>query len=101
MLNKFRNFTKSIRKQWSSVDQIHRSVFNDVRSPKVNLGQIQAQLNKQKTSIHSIHEVEFQVFSQWGDDGILQYIINNTDIPNKSFIEFGVETYRESNTRFL
>ena len=44
---------------------------------------------------------EFRVFSQFGEDGILQYLINNLDIKNKIFVEFGVEDYQESNTRFL
>lgn len=49
----------------------------------------------------NIHESEFKVFSQFGDDGIIQYLINNIEIENKKFIEFGVENYNESNTRFL
>jgi len=44
---------------------------------------------------------EFQVFSQWGEDGIIQNLINNIEINRKIFIEFGVENYLESNTRFL
>lgn len=48
-----------------------------------------------------IHKSEFKVFSQFGEDGIIQYLINNIDIENKIFIEFGVENYTESNTRFL
>ncbi|MCO5947668.1 hypothetical protein [Mucilaginibacter flavidus] len=44
---------------------------------------------------------EFSVFSQWGDDGIIQYLINTIDIQEKYFIEFGVENYTEANTRFL
>lgn len=51
--------------------------------------------------INKISDAEFQVFSQWGDDGIIQYLINNIEIENKYFIEFGVENYTESNTRFL
>jgi hypothetical protein len=57
--------------------------------------------NNQKQFIKSLDEVEFQVFSQRGEDGIIQYIINKIEIPNKIFVEFGVETYTESNTRFL
>jgi hypothetical protein len=45
--------------------------------------------------------VGFGVFSQWDEDGILQYLIGNLPIVNKAFIEFGVENYEESNTRFL
>jgi len=51
--------------------------------------------------VDTLEEIEFKVFSQWGDDGIIQWLINHLDIPNKTFIEFGVGDYRESNTRFL
>ena len=46
-------------------------------------------------------ENEFSVFSQFGDDGIIQYLINQVAISENIFIEFGVENYLESNTRFL
>lgn len=44
---------------------------------------------------------EFRVFSQWGEDGILQYLLRHVRIDCKLFVEFGVENYLESNTRFL
>jgi hypothetical protein len=46
-------------------------------------------------------KVGFKVFSQFDEDGIIQYLINVLPIGGKTFIEFGVENYRESNTRFL
>jgi hypothetical protein len=49
----------------------------------------------------SLHEAEFKVFSQFGDDGIIQYLIHRLTPLSDSFVEFGVENYRESNTRFL
>lgn len=51
--------------------------------------------------IDSLGQIEFKVFSQWGEDGILQYLINRLEIPNAEFVEFGVQDYAESNTRFL
>lgn len=48
-----------------------------------------------------IREAEFRVFSQWGEDGIIQYLISRVPIERPVFVEFGVEDYRESNTRFL
>lgn len=57
--------------------------------------------NLKKHKFDSINDTEFKVFSQFGDDGIIQYLIQNLDIKNKTFCEFGVEDYRESNTRFL
>lgn len=64
-------------------------------------GRIWTQLLLQNKNIKSLQETEFKVFSQWGDDGIIQYLVNYLDIDNKTFIEFGVEDYLESNTRFL
>ena len=47
-----------------------------------------------------LHQTEFKVYSQFGDDGIIQYLI--THLPAvPSFVEFGVEDYTEANTRFL
>lgn len=43
----------------------------------------------------------FGVFSQFDEDGIIQFLINHVEIKNQTFIEFGVEHYEESNTRFL
>jgi hypothetical protein len=45
--------------------------------------------------------VGFKVFSQWDEDGIIQYLIHHLPMENKTFLEFGVENYEESNTRFL
>jgi hypothetical protein len=55
----------------------------------------------QKESYNNLFELEFKIFSQWGDDGIIQWLINNILFENKIFIEFGVSDYIESNTRFL
>lgn len=54
-----------------------------------------------KENIKSINDIEFKVFSQWGQDGIIQYLINKLDIKSNTFIEFGVGNYTESNTRYL
>lgn len=54
-----------------------------------------------KRPIASLHDVEFKIFSQWGDDGIIQWLIHAINFPRPTFIEFGVGDYRESNTRFL
>lgn len=60
-------------------------------------------LSNQQWSMQSsnINDYEFKIFSEWGDDGIIQYLIKHVPIQNKTFIEFGVENYLESNTRFL
>lgn len=52
-------------------------------------------------SVKDIREAEFRVFSQFGEDGIIQWLVKRVAIDNDVFVEFGVDDYRESNTRFL
>src|SRR5258708_1454447 len=56
---------------------------------------------KAEPSVARIRDAEFRVFSQFGEDGIIQYLIHHVPIKNDTFIEFGVEDYDEANTRFL
>ena len=64
-------------------------------------GQIFDNINKDKNKIKNLKEVEFSVFSQFGEDGIISWLIKK--IPNipKVFVEIGTQDYWESNTRFL
>jgi hypothetical protein len=66
---------------------------------KINQGIILSRLNEIANT--DLENSNFKVFSQWGEDGILQYLISNLDIRSKTFIEFGVENFLESNCRFL
>jgi hypothetical protein len=68
---------------------------------KIQNGRILSNQMRSNTLISNIVDAEFKVFSQWDDDGIIQFIIHKIGIKNTTFIEFGVENYRESNTRFL
>jgi hypothetical protein len=58
-------------------------------------------IDRKEKNIENIQNAEFKVFSQFGDDGIIQFLVNYLNIKEETFIEFGVEDYRESNTRFL
>lgn len=48
-----------------------------------------------------IERAEFRVFSQFGEDGIIQFLVQRVPIDHRVFVEFGVEDYAEANTRFL
>ena len=67
---------------------------------KFNQGLILSELQAHKAST-DLRDHEFKVFSQWGEDGIIQYLVRNVDIRNRTFIEFGVEDFFEANCRFL
>jgi len=47
-----------------------------------------------------LRDAEFRIHSQFGDDGIIQYLFSRIPAA-RSFVEFGVEDYTEANTRFL
>jgi hypothetical protein len=63
------------------------------------LGRIEARQNCDDSNCLSDHE--FKVYSQWGEDGIIDYLTRKVEIKKNMFVEFGVENYLESNTRFL
>jgi hypothetical protein len=46
-------------------------------------------------------DAEFKVYSQWGEDGIIQFLISRVRPLEPTFVEFGTQNYTESNTRFL
>jgi len=83
------------------------NVVRDIKRLEDSIERIQLAIDRiesrqvQGREIKSLSDAEFQVFSQWGEDGIIQYLIHKVPIENKVFVEFGVENYVESNTRFL
>jgi hypothetical protein len=62
------------------------------------LGRIE---QRQSAQCSDVRGAEFRVFSQWGEDGIIQYLLQHVRVERPVFVEFGVENYTESNTRFL
>jgi len=77
-------------------------IFAKLDNIQQALGRIEShQINPNLKYDTPLGQYEFKVYSQWGEDGIIQFLVNKIDIPNKVFVEFGVEDYREANTRFL
>ena len=68
---------------------------------KILLAQSIALRNRSLNSINEIGDVEFSCFSQYGEDGIIDWLVSRLPTIPKKFVEFGVEDYRESNTRLL
>src|SRR5215813_4941159 len=97
------------------IGKTYRQMFRRLVDRVTNIDSINTQLNELKIlaarilvrdlrkagTLDQLADAEFKVFSQFGDDGIIQYLVSVVDIPNHVFIEFGVEDYKESNTRFL
>jgi hypothetical protein len=94
---------KKILTRLFNLKQSSNISISDVESNKILIGKVLNGLNEKRIDkiIENIQHSEFQIFSQFGDDGIIQFLINYLDISHKTFIEFGVEDYIESNTRYL
>jgi hypothetical protein len=88
----FAKVASALRAQHTLSDRLDELQFRQ--------GAIMAQLAASRVG-GCLTDFEFRVFSQWGEDGIIQKLIHHLDIPNKTFIEFGVQDFHESNCRFL
>lgn len=53
------------------------------------------------SKINKLSDVEYKVFSQNGEDGIIDYLIYQLNLEKPKFLEIGVGDYSESNTKFL
>jgi len=87
--------------KWSLLQRDLTELRKDLDTLKILAAQRLTQNIWADKSVESLREVEFKVFSQFGDDGIIQYLIHRLAPLPDSFVEFGVENYREANTRFL
>ena len=52
-------------------------------------------------NIKDIDQTNYKVFSQNGEDGIIQYLIKILKLNHIKFVEIGTEDYSESNTRYI
>ena len=81
------------QRQWSQLE--HR-----LEKLQISVGCLERQIH-QHLEAGNLCDHEYQVFSQWGEDGILDYLVRAANIQNKTFVEFGVEDFTEANTRWL
>jgi hypothetical protein len=86
------------RRLKDQIDTIAPVRGRDVDALRMQLGWLQS---REARGAETLRDAEFKVFSQFGEDGILQFLTARVPIENDTFVELGVEDYSESNTRFL
>ena len=90
MISKIKNLIHIIRKM-SNFDEINFKIgcshFNLMKNyyPKIK----------------NFSETSYKVYSQNGEDGFIDFLLFSLNIDKPKFIEIGVGTYKECNTRFL
>jgi hypothetical protein len=98
-------FLRPVMARLDAIDATHRSLAGsiaaareDARHTRFAVAAIRA---RQARTARSLRDAEFKAYSQFGEDGAIQWLIARVPIAERHFVEFGVEGYREANTRFL
>jgi hypothetical protein len=83
--------------------QLNGPLQSTAESSLLLLGRMASQQVRAMQNVYSLSQVEFKVSSQWGEDGIIDWLVERARLPARlhTFVEFGVESYLEANTRFL
>ena len=92
MINKIRSIIKKLFR--------HLQNKKHLETILINQGKILSTLNSQKNTT-KLSDYEWKIYSQWGEDGIIDFLVSEVSIVNKTFIEFGVESFSESNCKYL
>lgn len=58
-------------------------------------------LRSKYKNIKNINDLDFKIYSQNGEDGIIDYLLYSLNIVKPKFVEIGVGDYSECNTRFI
>ena len=58
-------------------------------------------MRKNYLQVKDLNELDYKVYSQSGEDGIIDYLLYMLNIKKPKFIEIGVGNYYEANTRFF
>jgi hypothetical protein len=87
-------------RQWLGWKLLGSAARRELLATQLGHGRVLSELNAAKP-LSDLNACEFKVFSQFGEDGLIQRLIRHVPIVNKTFIEFGVEDFAESNCRFL
>ena len=82
-------------RKWLGWKLLGSAVRRELLATQLGQGRVLSELNAAK-AVDDLNACEFKVFSQFGEDGIIQRLIRVVPITNKTFVEFGVENFAES-----
>ena len=77
-------------------------VFSELNEIKFLIGQnsIISSRSMSNTFKH-LWDAEVKVYSQWGEDGILDFLCEKLEISKPKFLEIGAGNFTECNSRFI
>ena len=101
MTNPISKFFDRLRKRRKRDTLLQRHLTDLAERTLFLQGQIAAKAIDPSKKLGRLSDAEFRVFSQWGEDGIVEWLVAQLGGISDRFVEFGVETFKEANCRFL
>jgi hypothetical protein len=97
------NFSEFFREKGKAVVSRTTSYFGlaDTRQETLLIEICGLREELRKNDPDSIRDQEFKAFSQFGEDGILSWLTRDFCPADRTFVEIGVGSYDEANTRYL
>lgn len=80
------------------IRKLNQIFVNDI---KVQIGQMHIALLQNGKKAQKLSDFEVKVFSQGGEDGIIDYLINQLGLIYPKVLEIGIGNFLECNSRFL
>lgn len=77
------------------------SLRRDLERLQLLAGRLAAERSRSLPPDAPLSAAEFRAYSQWGEDGIVQFLLKHVPVEREIFVEFGVQDYSEAITRFL
>jgi hypothetical protein len=90
-----KNLFRNLRRNLLETSNLDRDRFLYISGELLAMSQLVAMSGFKRLS-----DAEFKVFSQWGEDGILNYIFNVLDFAKPKIMEIGAANFQECNSRF-
>lgn len=103
LIARTQRWLRSLREDVALVRQECAALRDEVADAKMLAAKALIRQAAEAQNPLDLGDTEFRIFSQFGEDGIIQYLVRRAKIPrhSRSFVEFGVQSYVEANTRFL
>jgi len=92
---------KHVLQRYYAIHPGYAGLQRSLEEAKVLAARVLTKQMIQQGVVSDLSAAEFRVFSQFGEDGIIQYLIQQVPIARKTFVEFGVGKYSEANTKYL
>ena len=75
-------------------------IYNEKKNYSIGLSHF-VKISPNYSQYKNLNNLDYKVYSQNGEDGILDYFLNCLNIDKPKFVEIGIGDYSECNSRFI